>query len=489
MSTTRPDNRWQQRGYAQIAAAEYDGELLHVKFGDGDTADLEPSRLLGGVGGLDWSRAKVDGPEIRVPGAHRDYAVSWLDIRAVIDDAFAAYLAQIADEEARQVGRKLRSLREARGLSGAALAARAQITPQSLSRIEHGRHDVVYSTLQRLLAAMNYSLADLQDASVEEIDLAEVARRMRRAGLSKGLVRRLVPTEARPSQVLDRLQRIFGWSSSDLSRDQPLPIRASVALAAAFKYTSAQHPELGPYVLYAHYLAGLVHQATPRPERVSLRTDAALIREEILAKSEIVDFAGLVDWAWERGVAVLPLFDPGQFHGACWLFDGRPIVVLKQITDYDARLAFDLGHEIGHVALHLSETTPAVIEVEEIVVSPEDEPEEEASDFAGEIVLGDPERLVGLVVKEAAGRGEWLKRAVEKVAPQERVAPGALANYLAWRLEGQIDWWGTAANLQRRSPKAAAHAVARLHEHLDLDRLAADDRELLLAALAPDVEP
>ncbi|MGH2388657.1 MAG: helix-turn-helix domain-containing protein, partial [Chloroflexota bacterium] len=47
------------------------------------------------------------------------------------------------------------------GLTGKELADRAGITPQSLSRIEHGRHDIVFTTLKRLLAPMGYGLADL----------------------------------------------------------------------------------------------------------------------------------------------------------------------------------------------------------------------------------------------------------------------------------------------------------------------------------------
>jgi len=77
------------------------------------------------------------------------------------DGEYAAYLAAAADEQARQVGLRIRALRTSRGLSSKELAERAGIAPQSLSRIEHGRHDVVLTTLQRILAAMGYALKDL----------------------------------------------------------------------------------------------------------------------------------------------------------------------------------------------------------------------------------------------------------------------------------------------------------------------------------------
>ena len=38
-----------------------------------------------------------------------------------------------------------------------------QITPQSLSRIEHGHHDVAFLTLSRILAAMGCNLRDPAD--------------------------------------------------------------------------------------------------------------------------------------------------------------------------------------------------------------------------------------------------------------------------------------------------------------------------------------
>jgi transcriptional regulator with XRE-family HTH domain len=485
MSTTRPDNRWQERDYVRMTDVVYQGGQLHVSFADGDIISLDPARLAPTQSAsIDWSRARIDGPEIQAPGSDRMHAVSWLDVRALTDEAFASHLAQVANEEAQQVGRKLRYLRESRGLSSAALAARAQITPQSLSRIELGRHDVVYSTLQRLLGAMNYTLRDLADAPGDQIAIKQVVARLKKAGLPTELIERLAPNEARTSQVLDRLHRIFGWSSADLTGADALPIRAAVAGAAAFKATTAQQPTLGPYVLFAHYVALLADQAVPRSESLELPDDPLVIRAEILAHREVVDFAALLEWAWARGVVVLPLFEPGQFHGACWLVEGRPVIILKQITQYDARLAFDLAHEIAHVVLHLSSKTPSVIELAEISLDVDEESiEEEASDFAGALVLGDPERLAAAVVARASGRAERLTNAVKAVAAAERVATGALANYLAWRLEGEVEWWGAAANLQRQSPQPASLAVAAFRERAHLDRLADDDHALLLDAL------
>jgi DNA-binding Xre family transcriptional regulator len=87
--------------------------------------------------------------------------IPWSTIRALTDREYAAHLAEAAEEQARQIGLRIRELRELRGLSSNELAERAGITPQSLSRIEHGHHDVVFRTLRRILAAMGCSLRDL----------------------------------------------------------------------------------------------------------------------------------------------------------------------------------------------------------------------------------------------------------------------------------------------------------------------------------------
>jgi transcriptional regulator with XRE-family HTH domain/Zn-dependent peptidase ImmA (M78 family) len=488
MNNTRREAKpsWEQGDYQRLESVAFDGARLHVRFANGDEIEVEPTQVVRRelATGADWAAATVDGPEIAVPTDNGPIGISWLDLRALTDPAFSAHLAQVADEEARQVGQQIRYLRESRDLSSAELARRAQITAQSLSRIELGRHDVVYSTLQRLLAAMNYTLADLAQAPAEAIEAETIARRLRKVGLPTGLVKRLVPTGERPSRILDRLHRIFGWSGADLASSETLPIRASVALAAQFKTTIGQHPELGPYVLYAHYLAGLVYKALPERKPAGVPSDPQAIRDEVLNEEEVVDFAALLRWSWGQGVAVLPLFDPGQFHGACWLFDVQPVIVLKQVTDSDARMAYDLAHELAHVALHLSPEQPAVIESEEISFDTEDESlEDEAADFAGAVLLGDPEALAQDVVRRASGNVRFLQRAVKEVAPQARVSVGALANYLAWRVEDEADWWGAAANLQQRSKRPAQLAVDMVLEHLDLERLADDDRALLLAAL------
>lgn len=62
---------------------------------------------------------------------------------------------------ARQVGVKLRKLRQARKLSQAALADRAGFTREYVNKIEAGRYDPPLSTLNSLAKALRVKVEEL----------------------------------------------------------------------------------------------------------------------------------------------------------------------------------------------------------------------------------------------------------------------------------------------------------------------------------------
>jgi transcriptional regulator with XRE-family HTH domain len=62
---------------------------------------------------------------------------------------------------AKQVGKRLKALREAKGLSQAALATRAKIAREYVNRLEAGRQDPSLSTLTALAKALAVPLAEL----------------------------------------------------------------------------------------------------------------------------------------------------------------------------------------------------------------------------------------------------------------------------------------------------------------------------------------
>jgi transcriptional regulator with XRE-family HTH domain len=63
----------------------------------------------------------------------------------------------------KQIGRRLKALREAAGLSQATVARVARISREYLARLEAGQHDPTVGTLQRLAKALNVPLLRLLD--------------------------------------------------------------------------------------------------------------------------------------------------------------------------------------------------------------------------------------------------------------------------------------------------------------------------------------
>ncbi|MDZ7291618.1 MAG: helix-turn-helix domain-containing protein [candidate division KSB1 bacterium] len=100
-----------------------------------------------------------------MPTEKGELEISWSTIRTLSDAEYSARMASVAEEQAKKIGYRIRELRQRRGLKSKELAERAGITPQSLSRIENGRHDVVFKTLQKILGAMGFGLKDLVVAS------------------------------------------------------------------------------------------------------------------------------------------------------------------------------------------------------------------------------------------------------------------------------------------------------------------------------------
>jgi hypothetical protein len=147
---------------------------------------------------------------------------------------------------------------------------------------------------------------------------------------------------------------------------------------------------------------------------------------------------------------------------------------------------FDLVHELCHVLRHLRAGHDAIVELDEIGRDHEDAEETEASDFSGELLLGDPDRLAHAVVDAARGSGPAIWRNIAPIAEREGVNAGVLANYLAHRLDRENlykNGWGAAAKLQRGDTGAPDTARQLLLDRLDWERLTDDDALVLTGAL------
>jgi len=188
------------------------------------------------------------------------------------------------------------------------------------------------------------------------------------------------------------------------------------------------------------------------------------------------------------GIPILPLSDPGVFHGATWRVQFRNVVVVKQRTTSEARWMTDILHELWHAAQSPELPESGVIELDprsEAYTQSVDE--EIATDFAADVLLnGKAEELAEECAAVCNRRMEWLKNAVQKVATRNAVREDVLANYLAYRvkMEGQ-DWWATATSMQRTRQDAWQLVREPILLRTDWNRLSPPDRELLQKSLQP----
>lgn len=285
-----------------------------------------------------------------------------------------------------------------------------------------------------------------------------------------------------------RIERVFQVPSALLFSEGRIGLPSSILAEARFKVPGrADQRKVRAYAVYAHYLGLLLLECTRGLKVKPIPTEPREIYNDVLKISGEFSLDSCLKYVWGLGIPVLPLRDKGGFHGACWCLGGRSVIAIKQGTESEGRWIIDLFHEVRHAAESPAGSDSAWIEeFDKSGKSEDSDEEEEATDFAVDVVLGgDAEGLAQECAKESKGRLEFLKAIVPKVAERHKVRTDVLANYLAYRLdeEGQ-NWWGAAQNLQETGSDPWAAAKDVLVANIDSSALNPVDLSLLVQALA-----
>jgi transcriptional regulator with XRE-family HTH domain len=397
------------------------------------------------------------------------------------------------------------------GLTQKELSDRLGLKEQQIQRYE--ATDYAGASLERIrevMKALGLKLSKGVFLPVTATTLGEVLKRTKAVGLPKEFIQnRILPKTLRSSlraglaldeadtqvwalEAAARLGRVFSWPTDTILSGAPLSLRGDVLADARFKVPARTDQHFfAAYTVYAHYLALVLLQCTPQVKsKGSIPLDASVIRGSVSDATRRITLESILSYCWDDlGIAVLPLNDPGAFHGACWRIRGRNVIVLKQRTASYARWIVDLLHEIRHLANKPVNEDVSVVEPEALTKdAPSDvvDEEAEATDFAGEVALGGrAEELAERCVDVAQGKIEWLKNAVIKVANDEHVSVDLLANYMAYRLSLQGEnWWGTAQNLQQQNGDPWQIARDFLLVRANFENVNPIDKELLLEALS-----
>lgn len=394
--------------------------------------------------------------------------------------------------------------RIARGLSQRDLADHLGLKEQQIQRYEASDYAAASLTrIRNVVAALGVDVDDSLLLDEDGVSLQDLLNRVAETGFSVEFVqKRLVPRQWWPLDLkaggereatlvraaAEAIGKVFQWPPQQLLRGDALDIEPAIG-GVRFKVASSARPErVNAYAVYAHYLALLAVQACSDSPIRPIPTSPRELRTAVESNYGSMSLGSVVNYIWDLGVPVLPLDDPGSFHGACFREDGRNVIVLKQKTSSESRWAFDLLHEFWHAGQEPGLPERTVIEEDEGAgdhgLSAE---ETTASSFAGAILLnGRGQELAEKCLAMARNDMRRLKTAVQRVSAQEGIPTDSLANYLAFRLSVEQDenWWGTANSLQ---PIGNPWAVVRnvFFERADFTKLAEPDRELLAQALAP----
>lgn len=383
--------------------------------------------------------------------------------------------------------------RIAAGLSQRELADRLGWKEQQVQRYE--ATDYAGASLTRIQEVMEaLGMGMLEEVLLPNaLSFTSLGKAVGPLGITPEFVRRRLITGA-PRQrdaasalsALSNLSRVFGISPAELYGEAPTRFNVAVAAGGRFKVSAGAHPErLSAYAIYAHYLALLAirttEHLTPRP----IPTDASAVRRAILERYGSLDLTSALSYVWDLGIPVLPLNDPGAFHGACFRAQGRNAIVLKQRSESLDRWLFDLFHELRHAGEAPDEPERDVIEIATAPLETKTSPEEATcNQFAGDVILGGmAEVLTQKVVSRGRNYVPSFKSVVPEVAREAGVPVGGLSNYVAVRLDmSGVNWWGAASNLQAKGdPWGTARDIFLMRA--DLAALSPPDRDLLMQAL------
>lgn len=101
-----------------------------------------------------------------MPTVNGVVGIPWDSIRALTDPEFAAHWTELSSRVARDVGERVRSRREERRLGVPGVARLACVPIETLSAVELGQHPIDLGLLDRILAALGCTSADLTDEAL-----------------------------------------------------------------------------------------------------------------------------------------------------------------------------------------------------------------------------------------------------------------------------------------------------------------------------------
>lgn len=310
--------------------------------------------------------------------------------------------------------------------------------------------------------------------------------RLSRAGFKKEFIyRAILPDwwDDRCSEDPSLLQDIEIRSARFLGLPLAVVKDANAALAAP-AYRAAQlrrvrdvdRDLLGPAIHSAMRIAQAVvrNLRNRKSDPVVPPADAPAWRDLIERAGRAVTLHDIISDLWKRGIPIVPIdvLPAPSFQGMSCIAESRPVILLGHKHDEPGRVAFQVAHEVGHVATgDCAPDRPVVDEEEEI--TDDTDIERLADQYATRVLIGDDTVPVvdGASFKELARRASQL---------EGRTGADASTVIFAWaRRTGDYATATMAVRALYRHLGARRELRELFDRHVDLSAAAETDRALL----------
>ncbi|MFN8053509.1 MAG: hypothetical protein U0Q22_18875 [Acidimicrobiales bacterium] len=222
------------------------------------------------------------------------------------------------------------------------------------------------------------------------------------------------------------MARRLGLQPSSLLSDEPQFVWPEDARFKNLGTTTA-----GEQAALSAYGSAVGHALLPfgsPPSRI-VGVAARELRDAILADRPFVTLEDLVTTCWAIGIplirlSVFPLRQK-RMHAMSVRSGESYAILLGRSTSFASQAAYDIAHELGHIASGHLEDSPALLDVGDPLEIAERDDEEVAADrFALALLTGREEPIIR--VNDPNFNSTMLKTVAEQVAPAERIAPGVL---------------------------------------------------------------
>lgn len=324
------------------------------------------------------------------------------------------------------------------------------------------------------------------------LTMSDVYKRLKKLNLDETFVRQVaLPSwwnkelDNKPIAVLEATGHIAQRLNLDLKsliledgqpQFKPLP-------HTKFKYhgqTEKAKPTTAQAI--ASQVAEVVARATQLPFS-PLPSDPLAIRQTIIEQYPQVTLYGILDYCWQHGIAVVYFnrYPQGtrKLAGMIqWVEEQYPVIVLSSGHTHPARLAFDLAHELGHLALgHVKE---GILLDETLNQKSDDQEEQESNSFAAKLLVGN---LDGAINARKFYNAKQLAKKVKDTIQKNNdltVEPCTLAfNYGGYNLEYFAMAQKAAQHLDPDSLDGIQTINRLLEQYIQWDQLGDDDQDYL----------